>query len=187
MLDQSSSFFFFGMDALKELSAQARGSWRLDATDTLIVLGAAVILIGLLFFWAAFLRKRPDEKFGAPSLTRNPKGRSKRKRPSSSARRSGFSERSHGDDDGSSNGSSSSSRRMVRRRAPRNPVEASVGGESEGSQKRVRVRRRRRRENPDNFPRNPTLGETGGLPPLRPEEPDPASESESASGEKASE
>jgi hypothetical protein len=31
--------------------------------------------------------------------------------------------------------------------------------------------RKRRREHPDNLPRNPTLGETGGLPPLRPDEP----------------
>jgi hypothetical protein len=31
--------------------------------------------------------------------------------------------------------------------------------------------RRKRRSHPDNLPRNPTLGETGGLPPLRPEEP----------------
>ena len=36
--------------------------------------------------------------------------------------------------------------------------------------RRMRVRRKRRRHHPDNFPRNPTLGETGGLPPLRPEE-----------------
>ena len=35
---------------------------------------------------------------------------------------------------------------------------------------RMRVRKRRR-EHPDNLPRNPTLGETGGLPPLRPDEP----------------
>jgi hypothetical protein len=35
-----------------------------------------------------------------------------------------------------------------------------------------RYRKRKRRANhPDNLPRNPTLGETGGLPPLRPEEP----------------
>jgi hypothetical protein len=31
--------------------------------------------------------------------------------------------------------------------------------------------RRRRRGHPANLPRNPTLGETGGLPPVRPEEP----------------
>jgi hypothetical protein len=35
---------------------------------------------------------------------------------------------------------------------------------------RVRMRKRRR-EHPDNLRRNPTLGETGGLPPLRPDEP----------------
>jgi hypothetical protein len=38
------------------------------------------------------------------------------------------------------------------------------------SEERVRVRKRRRRH-PDNLPRNPTLGETGGLPPARPDEP----------------
>lgn len=32
-------------------------------------------------------------------------------------------------------------------------------------------RKRRRREHPDNLPRNPTLAEAGGLPPVRPEEP----------------
>jgi hypothetical protein len=35
---------------------------------------------------------------------------------------------------------------------------------------RQRVRRRRS-GHPANLPRNPTLGETGGLPPIRPEEP----------------
>jgi hypothetical protein len=36
--------------------------------------------------------------------------------------------------------------------------------------------RKRRRGHPDNLPRNPTLGETGGLPPIRSEEPNgPAS------------
>ena len=36
--------------------------------------------------------------------------------------------------------------------------------------------RKRRRAHPDNLPRNPTLGETGGLPPIRSEEPNgPAS------------
>lgn len=36
-----------------------------------------------------------------------------------------------------------------------------------------RRRRKRRPEHPDNLGRNPTLGETGGLPPPRPDEPDP--------------
>jgi hypothetical protein len=35
---------------------------------------------------------------------------------------------------------------------------------------RVRVRKRRR-DHPENLRRNPTLQETGGLPPLRPDEP----------------
>jgi hypothetical protein len=42
----------------------------------------------------------------------------------------------------------------------------------EESAKRMKMRKRRRRH-PDNLPRNPTLGETGGLPPLRPDEPPP--------------
>jgi hypothetical protein len=42
--------------------------------------------------------------------------------------------------------------------------------EDQDGRKRVRMRRKRRRHHPDNFPRNPTLGETGGLPPLRPDE-----------------
>ena len=40
----------------------------------------------------------------------------------------------------------------------------------EVASRRVKTRKKRRRH-PDNLPRNPTLGETGGLPPLRPEEP----------------
>jgi len=41
-----------------------------------------------------------------------------------------------------------------------------------GDTERVKVRRRRRRR-AETLPRNPTLGETGGLPPIRPEEPPP--------------
>jgi hypothetical protein len=40
----------------------------------------------------------------------------------------------------------------------------------EASSGRVKIRKRRK-SHPDNLPRNPTLGETGGLPPLRPENP----------------
>ena len=40
----------------------------------------------------------------------------------------------------------------------------------EGDDKRRRLRKRRP-DHPDNLPRNPTLGETGGLPPIRPDEP----------------
>src|SRR4051812_25826106 len=42
--------------------------------------------------------------------------------------------------------------------------------EEDSDQKRYR-KRRRRKDHPDFLPRNPTLQETGGLPPLRPEEP----------------
>jgi hypothetical protein len=40
------------------------------------------------------------------------------------------------------------------------------GRPSNGSNGKIR---KRRRSHPDNLPRNPTLGETGGLPPLRPD------------------
>ena len=36
-----------------------------------------------------------------------------------------------------------------------------------------RHRRKRRHNHPGSFPRNPTLAEAGGLPPLRPDEPPP--------------
>ena len=44
--------------------------------------------------------------------------------------------------------------------------------EMAAASKRVKIRKKRR-EHPDNLPRNPTLGETGGLPPIRPEEEPP--------------
>jgi len=45
-----------------------------------------------------------------------------------------------------------------------------VKGDRHGHSGKQRVRRRRS-GHPANLPRNPTLGETGGLPPIRPEEP----------------
>ena len=42
--------------------------------------------------------------------------------------------------------------------------------QSERTPARVRIRKKRRKH-PDFRPRNPTLGETGGLPPVRPDEP----------------
>ena len=48
------------------------------------------------------------------------------------------------------------------------------------STRRIRVRRRRRRQS-DDLRRNPTLEETGGLPPLRPEEPEGPSTAQSPS------
>ncbi len=39
------------------------------------------------------------------------------------------------------------------------------------SDHRRRKHRKRRPNHPDNLPRNPTLAEAGGLPPVRPEEP----------------
>ena len=51
-------------------------------------------------------------------------------------------------------------------------VESRDPGERFGSSGRRR-RRKRRADHPDNLPRNPTLAEAGGLPPLRPDESDP--------------
>jgi len=42
--------------------------------------------------------------------------------------------------------------------------------DKESASGRVKIRKKRK-SHPDNLPRNPTLGETGGLPPLRPEKP----------------
>jgi len=44
--------------------------------------------------------------------------------------------------------------------------------EHHGRKGRVRMRKRRR-DHPESWGRNPTLAEAGGLPPLRPEEPEP--------------
>jgi hypothetical protein len=46
---------------------------------------------------------------------------------------------------------------------------------SERRGRKVRVRKRRA-DHPDNLGRNPTLAEAGGLPPLRPDEPEPPPE-----------
>ncbi|HMJ65054.1 MAG TPA: hypothetical protein VK615_06860 [Candidatus Binatia bacterium] len=64
------------------------------------------------------------------------------------------------------------SRRDRRRHLARSPhsVDRIERPSRDSGQDRTRVRKRRR-EHPDNLPRNPTLGETGGLPPLRPDEP----------------
>lgn len=56
---------------------------------------------------------------------------------------------------------------------PSQPSPRPEGKSPELSSARRMRPRRRRRNHPDNLPRNPTLGETGGLPPIRPEEPPP--------------
>ena len=53
----------------------------------------------------------------------------------------------------------------------RSAVRSGDGEHSTGFFTGRRRRRRRRRSQPDERPRNPTLGETGGLPPPRPDEP----------------
>jgi len=64
-------------------------------------------------------------------------------------------------------------RRKRRRRISRSGPEmwgANRHAQSERGPARVRIRKKRR-QHPDFRPRNPTLGETGGLPPVRPDEP----------------
>jgi hypothetical protein len=56
---------------------------------------------------------------------------------------------------------------------------SSGSGHAFGSSGRRR-RRKRRDDHPENLPRNPTLSETGGLPPPRPEEPDSSTPSGSS-------
>jgi hypothetical protein len=63
-------------------------------------------------------------------------------------------------------------RRKRRKRISRSGPEMWGAGRHTQSERGARVRiRKKRREHPDFRPRNPTLGETGGLPPVRPDEP----------------
>ncbi len=64
-------------------------------------------------------------------------------------------------------------RRKRRRRISRSGPEmwgADRHAQGERREGRVRIRKKSRKH-PDFRPRNPTLGETGGLPPVRPDEP----------------
>lgn len=123
------------------LESSHRQSFRLDPTDTVLVLGAIVVVVGLLFFWAFYVRKRPDTKHGSPRLLG-----------------SEHSHRHH------------HHHRRRHHRHHHQPQDQQSGGQESRDPERVRVRKRRRRH-PDHYPRNPTLGETGGLPPLKPEPP----------------
>ena len=108
--------------------AKPGSSQKLFGTDITVILGVALALTAILFFWAFFIRKRPKAMHGTLVLERK------------------SSKESHG---------SSGKRR----------------------------RRKKRPEHPDNWGRNPTLGETGGLPPLRSDhdgEPPSGTESPSA-------
>jgi hypothetical protein len=98
----------------------ARGGPSFFAGETGLILGAILVLVALLFFWAFFLRKRPQTQRGSLVV-----GRAHKENP-----------------------------------------------ERYGSSGRRR-RRKRKVEHPDNLPRNPTLSEIGGLPPLRSDEPEP--------------
>ncbi len=106
-------------EAKQQIGSTTSGGSPFLSTDTMMVLGAIMVVAGALFSWAFFIRKRSTDRHGALVSS----GNSSRGRASASS-----------------------------------------------SGKDGKVRRRRRREHPDNLPRNPTLGETGGLPPMRPDE-----------------
>ena len=104
--------------AIREAAQHGSVPWW--ATDTSLILGAGLAVAAVFFFWAFFLRKRPETRGGSLVLER------------------------------------------AKRESP----------ERYGSSGRRR-RRKRRPDHPDNLPRNPTLAEIGGLPPPRPDEPEP--------------
>lgn len=60
--------------------------------------------------------------------------------------------------------------RKRRRTSSRHHGNAHPGGEPSPAEHKRHRRRRRKSSHPDKRPRNPTLAETGGLPPLRPED-----------------
>jgi hypothetical protein len=60
--------------------------------------------------------------------------------------------------------------RKRRRASSRHHGNAHPGGESLPAEHKRHRRRRRKSSHPDKRPRNPTLAETGGLPPPRPED-----------------
>ena len=107
-------------EAIREAAGRAAPPPFLGG-ETSWILGAVLIIAAGIFFWAIFLRKRPETQRGSMVLTRA--------RPEDANRLS------------------ASGRRRKRKRKP---------------------------EHPENLPRNPTLAEIGGLPPLRPDEPPPA-------------
>ncbi len=107
---------------IEELRESATGSApKLFGTDVTIVLGVLLAIAAILFFWAFFIRKRPEQARGSLVITRGERG--------------------------------------------------SRDG---------RKRRKRRADHPSNWGRNPTLSETGGLPPERPEDPEQPTSSSAA-------
>jgi hypothetical protein len=104
-------------EAIREAASR---SAPLFGGETTWILGAILVVVGVVFIWAIFLRKRPQTQRGSFVVTRaRPEAR---ERAGSSGRR----------------------------------------------------RRKRKPDHPENLPRNPTLAEIGGLPPLRPDDPEPA-------------
>jgi hypothetical protein len=107
----------FERPELEMLKDAKSSSPKIFGADLTLVLGSALALAAVLFFWAFFVRKKPKQMRGALVLERAPK----------------HSKETHG----------TSGRRK---------------------------RRKRRPDHPENWGRNPTLGETGGLPPTRSDE-----------------
>lgn len=96
---------------------QKNANPQIFGTDITVVLGVAMGVAALLFFWVFFIRSKPTHARGSLVVTRT-------------------------DKKGKSGNSSDSSRR----------------------------RKRRRGDHPDSWSRNPTLSETGGLPPPKSED-----------------
>ena len=104
------------VDELKNVAKDS--SPQIFGTDIKIVLAVLLGLAAILFFWAFFIRKRPEEARGSMVIQRSEK---------------------------------------------RSRMESGSSGS--------RKRRKRRADHPSNWGRNPTLSETGGLPPERPDDP----------------
>jgi len=122
MLDRILLFAAAARDALPNNSLPQQEPTKLlglGVRDLMLLVGIAVVVGLLLFFWVYMTRRERRQHL---------------------------------------------SRNKIITRAERQPRR----DESDDRRRRLR---KRRPDHPDNLPRNPTLGETGGLPPIRPDEP----------------
>ncbi len=126
---------------IPEPSRNARSNIR----DILLILGATFLVAVLLFLWAFFLRKRH------------------------STRRHHRSHK-HGHSHSRTNGHTHDVAEADIVTPELTEEEPELPTPADHSHRRRRRRRKKRPGHPDNRPRNPTLAETGGLPPVRPEE-----------------
>lgn len=131
-------FFAASLDFLPGSTSSGTRTAGVLIGDILLVVAAALVLALVLFLGVKYLYKGSESS------------RTSNWRVSSSRRRRGES--------GSSNGSEGS--------VSEEEGEASEEGEADENGM-VRRRKRRRRQKRDHRPRNPTLAETGGLPPER--------------------